>query len=177
MGFSQVLVLPWKKIISNFMRTSWTKILSEVFDFDEYSLGNINAALTLSSLPLCRAGVAEWFTVVYLLCAAWMVVGLSPNFQQCLWTRLQVCGSKRFGCQADLCAVSRCHTRGESEESVVYRQGSTQARDPPWLWNLGQTSPEVQTGVSVAPWKGLLSSKNLKKKKSSLSFNSVCFGT
>ena len=40
-----------------------------------------------------------------------------------------------------------------------------QARDPPWLWNPGETSPEVQTEVSVAPRKALMSSKNFKKKK------------
>ena len=40
--------------------------------------------------------------------------------------------------------VSRCHTRGESEESIAYRQQSMQARDPPWLWDPLQTSPEVQ---------------------------------
>ena len=33
-------------------------------------------------------------------------------------------------------------------------------RDPPWLWN-----PGLKTGVSLVPRKGLLSSKNLKKRK------------
>ena len=40
-----------------------------------------------------------------------------------------------------------------------------QARDPPWLWNPGEMSPEVQNKVSVAPPKALMSSK-LKKKNS-----------
>ena len=35
---------------------------------------------------------------------------------QCLRTHLQVRGSKRLGCHADLYRVSRCHTRGESKE-------------------------------------------------------------
>ena len=39
----------------------------------------------------------------------------APNLHQCLWTR-QVCGSKRFGCHADLYTVSRCRTRSESED-------------------------------------------------------------
>ena len=51
------------------------------------------------------------------------------NFHQCLQTCLQVHGSKRFGCLADLYTVSRCHSRGESEESIVCRRGSTQARE------------------------------------------------
>ena len=42
------------------------------------------------------------------------VVGLTPNLQQCLQTCLQICGSKRLGCH-DLNTVSRCCTRGESE--------------------------------------------------------------
>ena len=56
--------------------------------------------------------------------------------------------------------VSRYHTRGESEASLVHRQGSMQVRDPPWLWNRGQMSPEVQNrGTQWPPQKGLLSSK------------------
>ena len=39
----------------------------------------------------------------------------APNFHQCLRTHLQVCGSKRLGCHADLYTVGRCCTRGESE--------------------------------------------------------------
>ena len=45
--------------------------------------------------------------------------------------------------------VSRCSTRCESQESIMHRWWTTQARDPPWLWNLGETSPEVQNrGIS-----------------------------
>ena len=40
--------------------------------------------------------------------------------------------------------VSRCHIRGESDESITCRWWSTQVRDPPWLLNPEQTSPEVQ---------------------------------
>ena len=46
-------------------------------------------------------------------------------------------------------AISRCHTRGKSEESIARRHGSTQKRDPSWPWNAGRTSPEVQNrGIS-----------------------------
>ena len=35
------------------------------------------------------------------------------------------------------------------KESIERRRGRTQERDPPWLWNPGQTSPEVQNrGIS-----------------------------
>ena len=45
--------------------------------------------------------------------------------------------------------VSRCNTRGESQEFIACRWQSTQARDPPWLWNLGEMLPEVQNrGIS-----------------------------
>ena len=55
----------------------------------------------------------------------------------------------------------RCRTRGESGESISRRQESMQVRNLPWLWNPGQMS---ETGVSVAPQKGLISSKkNLKQ--------------
>ena len=40
----------------------------------------------------------------------------APNLRQCLQTHLQVRGSKRLHCHADLCTVSRCRTRGESED-------------------------------------------------------------
>ena len=53
------------------------------------------------------------------------------------------------GCDADLCTVSRCRTRGESQEFMAHRWQSTQARDPPWLWNPGDMSSEVQNrGIS-----------------------------
>ena len=33
---------------------------------------------------------------------------------------------------------------------IAQEQWSIQAKDPPWLWNPGQTSPEVHSGISVA---------------------------
>ena len=51
------------------------------------------------------------------------------NLHQCLQKCLQVCGSKRLGCHADLYTVGRCHTRVDSEESVLCRWESMQARE------------------------------------------------
>ena len=62
------------------------------------------------------------------------------TLKYCLWTRLQVHGSKRLGCHADQYTVSRCHTRGESEDhtSMKALRGSILTLNP------GQMSPEVQ---------------------------------
>ena len=65
-------------------------------------------------------------------------------------------GSKKFGCHFGCQENRRCCTRSESEESIVRRWESTQARDPPWLWNLGQMS---NAGVSVVSLKVFMSSK------------------
>ena len=55
------------------------------------------------------------------------------------------------GCHADLYTVNRCRTRGESQEFIARRWQRMQARDPPWLWNPGETSSEVQNrGISGA---------------------------
>ena len=65
------------------------------------------------------------------LCAEQMVMGLNP--QQCWWTHdLQVCGSKRLDCHADLYIVSRCCTRSESEDHTGEKacKGSTLALKP-----------------------------------------------
>ena len=63
------------------------------------------------------------------------VMGSCPslNLYQYLWTCLQVCGSKRLGCHADLYRVSRCQTRGESEDHTGkkgHKKGSTLALKP-----------------------------------------------
>ena len=56
---------------------------------------------------------------------------------------------KKTRLPADLYTVSRCRTRGESREFIVRKQQSTRARDLPWLWNQGETLPEVQNrGIS-----------------------------
>ena len=82
-----------------------------------------------------------------------------------LGTRLQVRGLKRLGCHADLCTASRCRTRGESQEFIACRWQSMQARDPPWLWNPGQTSPEVQNIAISVPTKRTDVLQNFLKKK------------
>ena len=48
------------------------------------------------------------------------------------WTSTNVCGSKRLGCYAELYTVSRCCTRGESEDhsSEKAHKGSTLALKP-----------------------------------------------
>ena len=51
----------------------------------------------------------------------------SLNLHQCLWTHLEECGSKRLGCHPDLYTVSKCHTRGQSEDHIRKKtcKGST----------------------------------------------------
>ena len=68
--------------------------------------------------------------LLFLFWLNFLLFGQSNKNKFCYWT----------GCQV----VSRCHTRGESEESIASKWQSTQARDPPWLWTPGQTSLEVQ---------------------------------
>ena len=71
-----------------------------------------------------RTGVAEWFMQ---RCSK---VGHGFNPHQCLWTHnLQVCGSKRISCHADLHTVSRYCTRGEFENHTDEKvhKGSTLA--------------------------------------------------
>ena len=47
----------------------------------------------------------------------------------------------------------------------MHRQGSMQARDPPWLSNPGETSPEVQNRGISGPTKMTYVLKKLFKKK------------
>ena len=109
----------------------------------------------------CLVGVAEWFTAPCVWHRrSWVQ---APNLHQCLRTHLQVRGSKRLGCHADLYTISRCHTRGESDESVVHRWGSMQAG----FETQGRCHQKSKIGVSVAAQKGgLMSSKKCILKKS-----------
>ena len=75
---------------------------------------------------------------------------------KCLRTCVQVRGLKRLGCHADLYTVSRCHTRGESEDHT-----SEEARKG---IHPGFENQKSKTGVSVAPRKGLMSSKIFLKR-------------
>ena len=89
--------------------------------------------------------------------SAHMVVGLSPKSPP-----VQVHGLKRLRCHADLCTVSRCHTRGESEDHKVrkYAKGIH-----PGFETQGRHHPKSKTGILVAAQKGLMSSRNVFKKK------------
>ena len=90
-----------------------------------------------------------------------------PNLRQCLWTHLQVYGSKRLSCHADLYAVSRCHTRGKSEDHTSEKtcKGSTLALKP-----RADVTRSPKTRVSVTHKKDLCSPKIILKKKG---FNTI----
>ena len=65
--------------------------------------------------------------------------------------RLKSLSAAQCGTSSDShqCLNRQLGNRGECEESIISRQQSTQARDPPWLWNPRQLSPEVQNkGIS-----------------------------
>ena len=85
------------------------------------------------------------------------------------------------GCQE----VSRCSTQSlnlQREHVMLLRYASAKywiRQNPLWLWNPdGDVHQKSKTGVSVAPQKGLMSSKNffLKKKKKLIS-DQACFWT
>ena len=56
----------------------------------------------------------------------------TPNLHQCLRIHLQIHGSKRLNCHADLYTVRKCQTRGESEDHTSERacKGSILALKP-----------------------------------------------
>ena len=69
--------------------------------------------------------------------------------------------SRHAGCQE----VSKCCTRGESEESIACNWRSTQVRDPPWLWNPEHTSSDAQnSGISNPTKRTSVRPKKFKKK-------------
>ena len=96
------------------------------------------------------------------------VMGLNPH--QCLWIYdPQVCISRRLSCHADLYTVSRCHTKCESEDHTgekACKQGTHPGFDTQGRCH---QKSKIHILVSVAPQKGLASSKFFFKK-SSLSF-------
>ena len=105
--------------------------------------------------------VVSWYTCTA-LCSSHRRSWVSLGLHQCLWTCLQVPVLKRLSCRADLHTDSRCRTRGESLRIIQARK---HARDPPWLWNPGQTSPEVQNRGISDPHKNYLCPQNFFKKK------------
>ena len=97
---------------------------------------------------------AEWFTALCLLRAARMVVGLRPKSPPMPYGHVY-----RY-VDADLYTVGKCCTRGESQEFIARRRQSTQARDPLGFQTQGRRYQKSITGALVAPWKGVMPSKN-----------------
>ena len=76
----------------------------------------------------CFIGELEWLNGLQHCAVACMVMGSNPH--QFLGTHdLQVHGSERLGCHAELYTVSRCHTTGKSEDHTGEKahKGSTLA--------------------------------------------------
>ena len=86
---------------------------------------------------------------------------------QFLCAHVQVHRSKSLGYYAGHQEVSRCYTKGESEESIACKRQSIQARDWHWLWNPGQITPEVQSRSIRGPTKRLMFSNFFKVHASS----------
>ena len=74
-------------------------------------------------------------------------------------TRVQVWNRKG----SDRQEVSRCHTRGESQESIARRQPSTQARGSTLA--LKSRVHVTRSPKSVAPQKELMSSEHFKRNE------------
>ena len=111
----------------------------------------------------CRAGVAEWFTAPCLLCAAWMVMGLSPKPPPML-------ADTSAGTWIEKARLTSIQSAGVTPE--VNLRNSLHAGDKARKWGIhsgfetqGRHHQNSKTGVSVAPWKGLMSSKIFKKRK------------
>ena len=66
-------------------------------------------------------------------------------------------------CHASHQEVNRCRTADEIREFIACRRQSTQVRHPPWLWNPGETSPEVQNRGISGPTKRIYVLQKLKK--------------
>ena len=105
----------------------YRKIHSNIFSVQRLSSNNVS--LKISSSTPYRSGTFKMHIML--------------NLQKCLWTCLQVCGSKRLDCHADAHTLSRC-TQG------IHPGFETQ----------GRCHQKSIAGVSVAPQKGFMSSKN-----------------
>ena len=128
-------------------------------------MSNFQNMSNVKKSNICTMEPSHSGQVVYsAVLVAWTVMGLSPslNLHQCSQTHWQVHGSKRLSCHADLYTVSRCCTRGESEDHTgekACRKGIH-----PGFETQGRHHQKSKTGVTVAPQKGLMSSKTSKKK-------------
>ena len=93
--------------------------------------GSSKTRLKQRSFDISRAGIDQ--SVEWLSCyMVWGSSMLDPEleFHQCLYASTWM---KWLGCHADCQEVSKCHIRGESEESNVHRWLRMQVRNPPWL--------------------------------------------
>ena len=56
-----------------------------------------------------------------------------------------------------------CITHGHGFKPVAHKRESTPVKDPSWFETQSRRHQKFKTGVSVAPQKGLMSSKTLNK--------------
>ena len=128
-------------------------------NFAQLSVANVTLPATQNDVN--EPSRAEGRVVYSTVHASRTVVGSSPELHQCPRTCLQVHGSKKLGHHADLSLYSQqvSHQRWIWRNLLWAGKEARKRGNPPWLWNPGQTSPEVKTGVSVAPWKGHVSYK------------------
>ena len=104
--------------------------------------------------------------VVYIaMVVARTVVGSSPGLDRTSTNSCRhicISGSKRLGCHADLYTVSRCHTRGESENHTSEKacKGSTLALKP-----RADVTRSPKQGYQWPHKKDLCPTKILLKKK------------
>ena len=90
------------------------------------------------------------------------IPGLSPT-NACVYVYKYV-DQKRLSCHAGHQDVSKCCTRGESEESIASRSGRTHVGDLLLLWKPRQTSPEGQNSYINGPTKRTDVLKNFIEK-------------
>ena len=171
---SQRVPLPWGTPSQNTGTPSWDWGTPWKRTWDERSGQEARTGVPLPpcvdrQIPVktvpspCRARVVKWSTV---LCCVWHRQSWvrAPNLHQCLQTCLKVHRPKMLGCHADLYTVGRCHTRGESEESVVCRRESTQARESTLaLKPRAHITRSPKQGFQWPHKKDLCSTKILKK--------------
>ena len=105
-------------------------------------LNNFNSELLLGSLPI--------------IALLWMIHSFLILYYGKHFSEMD-----RKGSVAMLTSIQSAGVTPEVTLRIT--QVRKHARDPPWFWDPGQTSPEVQTGISVAPWKGHVSEKFSKK--------------
>ena len=76
----------------------------------------ISISFQVAVTPNSLTGVAKWITVPWLLVMGSLTEPPPMLADMSAGTWIKKAGLERLGCYADLYTVSRCHTRGESEE-------------------------------------------------------------